>query len=186
VSGGQGPTPSFSRSRGEHAFKDQLTTERDRQGIVDRQYSNRRSTRGSKTPKSRAMPPEVVGPAVAAGMIELGDFMCYFVDFNEVWALVPIASGAGHGQVAESSFPAMLSGDDVVDLKRQSVSRLGQLAVLAQPPGTDTNTLFQVVSHRDEPSLSSHASALEGLASFGLHDRQDIRCLDVFVELLLL
>jgi len=132
------------------------------------------------------MPLEVVGPAVAAGMIELGAFMCYFVDSNEVWALVPIASGAGHGQVAESSFPAMLSGDDVVDLKRQSVSRLGQLAVLAQPPGTDTNTLFQVVSHRDEPSLSSHASTLEGLAGFGLHDRQDIRRLNVLVELLLL
>jgi hypothetical protein len=96
VSGGRSPTPSFSRSRGEHAFKDQLTTERDRPGIVDRQYPNRRSTRGSEPPKSRAMPPE------------------------------------------------------------------------------------------DEPSLSSHASALEGLASFGLHDRQDIRCLDVFVEILLL
>ncbi len=80
----------------------------------------------------------------------------------------------------------MLSGDDVVDLKGQSVNRLGQLAVLAQPPGTDPNTLFQVVSHRHEPSLSSHASALERLTGFGLHDPQDIRCLDVLVELLLL
>jgi hypothetical protein len=132
------------------------------------------------------MPPEVVGPAVAAGMIELGDLMSFLVDSNEVRALVPIASRAGQGQVAQLGFPAMLAGDDVVDLKGQSVRRLGQLAVLAQPPGTDTNTLLQVVSHRDEPSLSSHASALEGLASFGLHDRQDIRCLDVFVELLLL
>jgi hypothetical protein len=95
VSGGQGPTPSFSRSRGEHAFKDQLTTERDRQGIVDRQYPDRRSTRGGKAP-------------------------------------------------------------------------------------------FQTASHRDEPSLNSHASALVRLTGFGLHDRQDIRCLDVLVELLLL
>src|SRR5271157_1009580 len=97
-----------------------------------------------------------------------------------------LPSRAGQGQVVQLGFPAMLSGDDVVDLKRQSVSRLGQLAVLAQPPGTYTNTLFQVVSHRDEPSLSSHASTLEGLAGFGLHDRQDIRRLNVLVELLLL
>ncbi len=67
--GAKAEPPSFSRSRGEHAFKDQLTTERDRQGVVDRQYPNRSSTRGRKTPKSRAMPLEVVGPAVAAGMI---------------------------------------------------------------------------------------------------------------------
>ncbi len=132
------------------------------------------------------MPLEVVGPAVAAGMIEFGDLICSFVDSNEVWALVPIASRAGQGQVAQLGFPAMLAGDDVVDLKGQSVSRLGHLAVLAQPPGTDPNTLFQVVSHRDEPSLSSHASAFERLACFGLHDRQDIRCFDVLVELLLL
>ena len=112
--------------------------------------------------------------------------MSFLVDSNEVWALVPIASRAGQGQVVQLGFPAMLAGNDVVDLKGQSVSRLGQLAVLAQPPGTDTNSLFQVVSHREEPSLSSHASALECLTSFGLHDRQDIRCLDVLVELLLL
>ncbi len=79
MSGGRSPTPSFSRLRGEHAFKDQLTTERDRQGIVDRQYLDRRSTRGCKTPKSRAMPPEVFGPAVAAGMIELGNLMCFLI-----------------------------------------------------------------------------------------------------------
>ena len=186
MSGGRSPTPSFSRSRGEHAFKDQLTTERDRQGIVDRQYPDRRSTRGSKTPKSRAMPPEVVGPAVAARMIELSNLTCCLVDSNEVWALIPVASRAGQGQVAQLGFPAMLAGDDVVDLKGQSVRRLGQLAVLAQPPGTGPNTLFQVVSHCDEPSQSSHASALEGLAGFGLDDRQDIRCLNVLVELLLL
>jgi|GEM_PF-4210394 len=131
------------------------------------------------------MPLEMVGPAVVTGMIDIDNLMCFCVDSNEVLALVPIASGAGQGQVAESGFPTMLAGDDVVDLKGQSVSRLGQLAVLAQPPGTDTNTLFQVVSHRDEPSLSSHASALEGLAGFGLHDRQDVRRLDVLVELLL-
>ncbi len=112
--------------------------------------------------------------------------MCFPVDSNEVWALVPVASRAGQGQVAESGFPAMLAGDDVVDLKGQSVRRLGQLAVLAQAPGTDPNTLFQVVSHPDEPSLHRHASALERLTGFGLHDRQDIRCLDVLVELLLL
>src|SRR5208282_212616 len=134
-------TLKLSRSRGEHAFKDQLTTERDRQGVVDRQYPNRRSTRGCKTPKSRAMPLEMVGPAVVTGMIDIDNLMCFCVDSNEVLALVPIASGAGQGQVAESGFPTMLAGDDVVDLKGQSVSRLGQLAVLAQPPGTDTNTL---------------------------------------------
>jgi len=83
-------------------------------------------------------------------------------------------------------FPAMLTGNDVIDLEGQSVGRLGQLAVLAQPSGTDPNTLFQVARHRDEPSVSRHASALERLAGFGLHDRQDIRCLDVLVELLLL
>ncbi len=125
MAGGEGPTPSVSCSRREDAFKDQLTTERDRQGIVDRQDPNRRSTRGCKTPKSRAMPPEVVGPAVAAGMMELGDIMCFYVDSNDVWALVPIAPGAGQGQVAQLSFPAMLAGDDVVDLKGQSVRRLG-------------------------------------------------------------
>ncbi len=54
---------------------------------------------------------------------------------------------------------------------------------------SDSQSGFQrlnLVSHRDEPSMSRHASALERLTGFGLHDRQDIRCLDVLVELLLL
>jgi hypothetical protein len=132
------------------------------------------------------MPPEVVGPAVAAGMIELGNLTYFLVDSNEVWALVPIASRAAQGQVAQAGLAAMLAGDDVVDLKGQSVRRLGQLAVLAQALRTDPNTLFQLSSQRDEPSLSRHASALECLTGFGLHDRQDICCLDILVELVLL
>jgi hypothetical protein len=69
-------TPGFSRSRGEHAFMDQLATESDCPGIVDRQHPNRRSTRGSKTSKSWAMPTEMVGPAVSPGMIEIRNIMC--------------------------------------------------------------------------------------------------------------
>ena len=65
------PTVCLLSSRRKHAFPDQLATQRDRQGIIDRHHLNRHSTRRGKAPEARAMPLEMVISAIEAGMIEL-------------------------------------------------------------------------------------------------------------------
>jgi hypothetical protein len=63
------------------------------------------------------MPAEMVMPAVAPWMKERGDLTCLAVDSSEIWALVSIASRASQCKVHQAALPAVLAGNDVVNLE---------------------------------------------------------------------
>ena len=74
---------------------------------------------------------EVFAPVVAAGMEEAADFAAVGVDAGEVWPFVQIAVGAGEGEIVPARRAAMLSGDDVLDVKREDALALREVAVFA-------------------------------------------------------
>lgn len=51
------------------------------------------------------------------------------IDARDVGAFVSIAADASKSEIVQFGLPAMLSGENVVDLKRRQVVRGGQVAI---------------------------------------------------------
>src|SRR5262249_60551392 len=115
-----------SGSRREAPLGDQLPAQLDGVGMIDRQHADRHAADRRQADQLRATPAEVLRPPVAPGIIQSDNFTCYFVETRKIWTLVPVASGTGQGQVAESRLPPVLLGEDVVDVERPRVERQRQ------------------------------------------------------------
>jgi len=74
---------------------------------------------------------KMVRPRVTARMKKPGDFTCIRVEPGNVWAFEPIAVRAREREIFFYCLSAMLLSEDMVDLKRQRESELGNQAVLA-------------------------------------------------------
>jgi len=81
--------------------------------------------------KDRAFPAEVVTPGVSAGMEEAHDPTRERIDTRDVAPLVIVARETGEAGIVGGSGPAVLQGDDVVDLVRERAVRLVKPAVFA-------------------------------------------------------
>jgi hypothetical protein len=57
------------------------------------------------------------------------------IEAREIRTLLAIAFGTGPREVLRVIVPSMLGGDDVVDVKRSRITRLGKCAVLASIAG---------------------------------------------------
>lgn len=96
------------------------------------------------------MPSEVSIPFVAAGVKEPDLRSGAWIDPTQVWTFVMIASKASEGEIAPDRLSRVLSGDNVIDLKRRRGSCGWKMTILAPVPSSSPDELLQcgkVVAH---------------------------------------
>ena len=84
---------------------------------------------------------EVVAPSLAAWMKERNDPPGLWFDAGEIWSFEPVAVRAGEREVISRIAPAVLSRDDVFDVKTQFGKSLRQPAVFAAVVSPGANQL---------------------------------------------
>ena len=99
--------------------------------FVDREYLNRNEADLGLGGQKRAVPFEMVAPTIASGVEKTDDIASRRVPPGNVRAFVPVAVKTCERKVVNSSEAAVLSGNDVIDVKWQWVSRSRQVAVFA-------------------------------------------------------
>lgn len=71
------------------------------------------------------------------------------IDSGEVWTVVQIAVMAGEGEVRFDGLPAVLTGDDVLDMKtKERVISLPHAAILAALVGAGSDLFSKSRAHR--------------------------------------
>jgi hypothetical protein len=80
-------------------------------------------------------------PFLAARIEQRGDPSGSRIDAGDVRSFECVAMEAGKSEVIRGRRPAVLAGNDVVDLERVVIAILGKAAIFAAPPGALPNQL---------------------------------------------
>ncbi len=126
--------PSTISSRWETAFGNQGFADGNHARLVRVKDLDRGPSEGSESNENSRPPGKMLSPLVAPRMIEANDFLGHRIDSGDVRAFMHVAMDTAEGQVRERVAPAVLTGDDMVDLVSQPGSGLGELTVLAAMP----------------------------------------------------
>jgi hypothetical protein len=102
-----GQRRNSSDARREDTLSDQLPAQPDGIGVVDRQHVDRHATDRRQADQLRSAPAEVLLPMITTGMVETNNLIYTFIKSSNIRTLIPVASGAGQGQVVESGLPLM-------------------------------------------------------------------------------
>jgi hypothetical protein len=94
-------------------------TQPDTAFFVHTEYTNRGAADGGKADNGHVVQEEVFFPGVLPWVEERDDLTRFGVDARQIGALVRVTSVAGQGKVCGSVIPAMLAGNDVLDLERR-------------------------------------------------------------------
>ena len=86
-------------------------------------------------------------PGVPSRMKESRRFLRERIDTREVWSLVPITKKTGERQITGNTLPTVNRGNDVVNLKCQSVIRLWHLAVFTGRLCASPNEFNELLIH---------------------------------------
>ena len=98
---------------------------------VDSQYVDRRPSFRRLASQGWTDPFEMVVPTVGSRMVKPDDLLGVRINACQVRTFVHVAIETRPRQVIESRRAVMYLGDDMVDLKRQQVERLGNTTVFA-------------------------------------------------------
>src|SRR5262249_2301593 len=89
-----------------------------------------------------AIPTKVMSPGVTTRVEKRREFFGRGIDSGEIARLEKIAVMTRDGEIGSNCPAAMLTSDDVLDLKRRHLCVvLGKSAILAPPPRTSPNDL---------------------------------------------
>jgi hypothetical protein len=123
----------------EQAGVDEVHADGDGLGIIDVEDGDGGAALGCAADKSGTVPAEMPAPFVTAGIKEADDLSGARVDTRDVRSFGAVAEKAGQGQIARDGRPAMLAGNDVIDLEGEHAVVLVKLAVFAALMGTLPN-----------------------------------------------
>ena len=116
-------------------------------GEIYLQHFDRGPATSRATNKDRTTPPEMSRPSLASWAEERHYGPRVRIHAREVRPFVVVAIKARKGQILGDRGTAMFERDDVVDLKRQNVQRLGQVTVFASVKGTLPNQTLPRLIH---------------------------------------
>ena len=102
--------------------------------FVDREHLNRDEADLGLAGQCGAVPFEMFAPTIASWVEKTDDIASRRVPPGNVRAFMPVAVETCERKVINSSEAAVLSGNDVIDVKWQRVSRCRQVAVFAAAP----------------------------------------------------
>jgi hypothetical protein len=111
-------------------------------------------------------------------MKKTNDLARRWVDAGNVGPFEAVAMDAGEGEVWLLTCTAVLTGNDVIDLKRSRTYSSGQLTILTSRVGSLPNPADEL---RIQCRWLSGRSQ-QGTARFGPHGRDEISDVDVTVE----
>jgi hypothetical protein len=89
-----------------------------------------------KRRKPRAVPPEMLGPAVGAGVKEADDFPGGRIDSRNIWPFTKVTFETTQREVVERGLSTMLSRNGMIDLEPSTPMALPRVAILANLLGT--------------------------------------------------
>jgi hypothetical protein len=121
-------------------------------------------------------------PVFATGIVERYNPTKLVVVTRKIGALASIAPRTRPGQITQAGLSAMLRGKDMVDLEGECVSRLRKPAVFAPAFRTSANAPFDINGDGHGPLLSM-VGVFQSLASLGMQDSQQIRDVEIIIEL---
>lgn len=115
--------------------------------FVDGQYPNRGPSDRRLAPQNGSIPGEVRRPLVTPRVEQSDDLSTFGIDSSDIGAFVRVASGTSQAEIAPNGLAAVLSCDDVIDGKAETIGGLWQAAVFADVAGTFTHPVVKVVVH---------------------------------------
>ncbi len=114
---------------------------------IDLEDANRRPPSGRLAHEYRPIPSKMARPLVASRIEKRDNFSRHGVDTSDVRPFVTVARKTAKAKVARLCHTFVIFCDDVVDLKRNSLVFLRDLAVLATVPGSPPNQFLQRTIH---------------------------------------
>ena len=72
------------------------------------------------------------------------------IDTGQIWAFVVIVGETHKSEIAGNSFPAMLDGNNMIDLERSGGKRFRQLAILADAVRSTSDQSLEGSVHLEE------------------------------------
>jgi hypothetical protein len=132
---------------GKNKFVDQFLPESDTMVEIDLEDANRRPPSGRLAHEYRPIPSKMARPLVASRIEKRDDFSCLGVDTSDVWPFVTVARKTAEAKVARLCHTFVIFCDDVVDLKRNSLVFLRDLAILATVSGSPPYQFLQRTIH---------------------------------------
>jgi hypothetical protein len=128
-------------------FNNENGTSTNSDGLVDVQQSDRHTTGAGSTNQNGAIPFEVIFPRVRSRIEQTGELPGFFVNPRNVSSFERIAIKAAVRQVLQFRWPAVLSGKNVVDVKRLVIQCVWDVTIFASAAGAIANLLFQPLVH---------------------------------------
>jgi hypothetical protein len=111
------------------------------------QHLDRGSADGSQSDLDCFLNSKVFSPNVCSRVRQAHNLSRHWIAASDVRPFMSVAMEARQCQIVEVGFPVMLSGDDMVDLKRKTVVRKRDPAILASLTGPLPNLLNQPPIH---------------------------------------
>jgi hypothetical protein len=115
----------------EHAFIDKSLPESNAVVEVDSQNSDGNPADWGESDQSGTVPPEMPAPPVPPRVKQRDKHFRYIVSAGDARPFMAIAGEACQTQVGRPGWTAVFLGDDMVNLKREPIVFLGDLAVFA-------------------------------------------------------
>ncbi len=95
-----------------------------------------------------ALKQEVLGPPVTSGVKEEDNLTTSWIHACEIRALLEIAAVAGQRKIVDGVTPAVLPGDDMLDVVCELAMLLAKQAVLATVARSPLNQVLHASVHR--------------------------------------
>jgi len=99
--------------------------------VVHGEHFHGGATGGRNPLDTHAVKQKMLSPAVAPGVEEGHKLTADGIHAREVWALAKVAAVAGQREIVNVIAPAVLFGDDMLNVVRQLALLLAQQAILA-------------------------------------------------------
>ena len=131
----------------EHTSRDQNLADGYQVRSVDLEDVNRRPTDGRAADQHAALIAEVVAPFVPSRMVERRDPAGGRVAAGQIRTLISIAVNTCPCKIAGHRSPAMLAGDDVLDLEGHQGVSFGEVAIFTPPAGPLPYPSMQIGIH---------------------------------------
>ena len=126
-----------------HTFFNEFLAQLQAHWVVHLQHRNGRTTGGSQADQKCPLPAEVILPSILARVKQSHNLSVGGINSRQVRSLVLVTSHASQREVCLDGRPAMLSRDDMLDLKRRQCNP----SVFAPLTGSPTDKFCQRLVH---------------------------------------
>jgi hypothetical protein len=175
------PAPGGANARflfAEYLLFSQSPSQQNHFWIIDEQHRDRHPANLCPTLKFRTVPHEVFRPVIGSRMKQADKLTRFWVKPRNVRPFDAIAMHASKGEILVLSWAAMLTSDDVIDLKWSGMEGGRQLTIFAPRVGSLPNLADKI---RIQWAYLL-GRPLQRAARLRLHGRDEISDVDVAVE----